>query len=170
MVARNRLKSIAGALAASLFVAGAYAQHAGKGPKDDDENGPTNSASRVGVDANGRLRGLTPDEARELVAGMARFVDQSDAGLKWTYLPSGAVAIDLDDRFQSVSLARIAPGGSVVMRCVGSEAEAMHFLTTPVAPAAHKHSMSRAPIIGIDSNRLVPSRLPSSITAGLEEK
>lgn len=170
MVARNRLKPIASALAACLFAASAYAQHAGKGPKDDDDKGPNGSAARTGVDANGRLRALTADEARELIAGMSRFVDQSDAGLKWTYLPSGAVAIDLDDRFQSVSLARVAPGGSVVTRCVGSEGEAMHFLTTSVAPAPHKHPMSRAATPGIDTSRLVPSRRQPASTDALEEK
>jgi len=170
MVARYRFKSIAGALVACLFAANAFAQHAGKGPKDDDDNGPNNSASRVGVDANGRLRGLTAEEVRELIAGMSRFVDQSDGGLNWTYLPSGAVAIDLDDRFQSVSLARVAPDGSVAMRCVGSEGEAMHFLTTSVAPAFHKHPMSRAATIGFDASRLVPARRQPASAIALEEK
>lgn len=170
MAVRNRLKPLASALAACLFAASAYAQHAGKGPKDDDDKGPHGSAAGVGADANGRLRPLTADEARELIAGMARFVDQSDAGLKWTYLPSGAVAVDLDDRFQSVSLARVAPNGSVVMRCVGSAGEAMHFLTTSIVPVPHKHPMSRAATLGIDASRLVPGRRPTADTIALEEK
>ncbi|HUP96582.1 MAG TPA: hypothetical protein VM073_01505 [Usitatibacter sp.] len=115
------MKAIAG-VAACLLAGTAHAQHAGKGHGHDNE---TASAARGG----GQLRAITPEEARELVAGMAPFVNQSDAGLISRTLPSGAVAVDLEGRFQSVALARIAVDGSTVVRCVGGKDEAMQFLT-----------------------------------------
>ena len=123
MLKSFRRKAIAG-VAACLVASTAFAQHAGKGHGHDNE-------VSVARGSDGQLRALSPEEARELVAGMARFVDQSDVGLKWTPLAAGGWAVDLDDRFQSVSLARVAADGSVVLRCVGGEGEALHFLTSP---------------------------------------
>ena len=129
MLARFRLKALAG-VAACLLAGTALAQHAGKGHGHDNDA----SAARVGVDGSGRLRALTPEEARELVAGMARFVDQSDVGLKSKQLPFG-VMVDLEDRFQSVSLARLAGDGKVVTQCVGGVGEALDFLTHVQGPS-----------------------------------
>ena len=123
MINGFRLKAIAG-VAACLIAGSAFAQHAGKG------HGHDNDGATAARGSGGQLRALTAEEARELVAGMAPFVDQSDAGLKSRTLPSGAVAVDLEDRFQSTSLARIAADGSVVLRCVTTEGEATQFLTT----------------------------------------
>ncbi len=89
-------------------------------------------------DPAGRLRPVTPEEARQLVAAMARFVDQSSEGLTATSLPNGAVVLDLDDRFQSVSMARLAEDGSVVARCVGTVREAEQFLASPAQPTARR--------------------------------
>jgi hypothetical protein len=130
MINGFRLKAIAG-VAACLIAGSAFAQHAGKG------HGHDNDGATAARGSGGQLRALTPEEARDLVGGMARFVDQSDAGLKQTQLPFGVV-IDLEDRFQSVSLARIASDGSVVLRCVGTANEASHFITGPDA-TAHVH-------------------------------
>ena len=94
------------------------------------------------MDGSGRLRALSPDEARELVAGIARFVDRSDAGLKSTQLPFG-VMLDLEDRFQSVSLARLAGDGSVVTRCVGGTGEALDFLTQVQGPSPIQHRIAQ---------------------------
>lgn len=153
MVARIRLKAAASAVAACLLAFNAAAQHAGRGHNHDDDK---DKGSGVGaaVDGGGRLRALTAEEAQALVAGMARFVDQSDVGLKWTLLPSGAIAIDLDDRFQSVSLARLGTDGRVATQCVGTAAEARSFL----APGPR----------GIALERLVATRRPNA--AALEEK
>lgn len=126
MTTHIRSKLAAGA-AACLLATGAIAQHAGKGHSKDDDD-PAASSS-VAVDSRGRLRALTAEEAQALVAGIARYVDQSSAGLTMTRLPSGATAIDLDDRFQSVSLARVSTDGRVVMQCVDTKAGALEFLT-----------------------------------------
>ena len=157
MLARFRLKALAG-VAACLLASTAYAQHAGKGHGHDNDS---SNAARVGVDGSGRLRALSPEEARELVAGMARFVDQSDAGLKSTQLPFG-VMLDLEDRFQSVSLARLAGDGTVVTRCVGGAGEALDFLT---------HVQGRSPIQpGIDAQRLRAAKRRAAPVVVLEEK
>jgi len=157
MLASFRLKALAG-VAACLIAGTAYAQHAGKGHGNDSD---TSNSARVGVDGSGRLRALSQDEARELVAGMARFVDQSDAGLKSTQLPFG-VMLDLEDRFQSVSLARLAGDGSVVTQCVGGAGEALDFLTQGQGPSPIRP--------GIDAPQLrVAKRRPAPVVV-LEEK
>lgn len=157
MLASFRLKAIAG-VAACLLAGTVHAQHAGKGHGHDNDSP---NAARVGVDGSGRLRALTQDEARELVAGMARFVDQSDAGLKSTQLPFGVV-LDLEDRFQSVSIVRLATDGSVVTRCVGGAGEALDFLT---------HVQGPSPIQpGIDTQRLRAAKRRAAPVVVLEEK
>ena len=140
MLTSFRLKAIAG-VAACLLAGTAYAQHAGKGHGHDHDGAPGTAAARGG----GHLREITPEEARELVAGMAPFVNQSDAGLISRTLPSGAVAVDLEGRFQSVAMARIAVDGSVVVRCVGGKDEAMQFLTMPGSqePAGKRRQAAR---------------------------
>ncbi len=95
--------------------------------------------------APGRLRPVTAEEAQQLVASMARFVDQSSEGLTETVLPSGAVVLDLGDRFQSVSVARLAADGSVVARCLGSTKEAEQFLASPAAARSNARTARRPP-------------------------
>ena len=166
MIKRLRTKVIAGGIALSLMAGTAFAQHAGKGNgngRDDDED-------RSSLSRGGQLRALTSEEARELIAGIARFVDQSDAGLKWTTLPSGGIAIDLDDRFQSVTLARLATDGSVQMRCVGTAGEGAHFLATHAALAARSQPAMSTVTRGIDTSRLTAARRPAGNAIALEEK
>ncbi len=114
----------------------AFAQQAGKHNDKSradaaDEKAPPGQSSQTGIDASGRLRPLTPDEARELLTGISRYVDQSSEGLRPVVHASGMVSLDLEDRFQSVSLARLGVDGSVTLRCIGSAAEARQFLQAP---------------------------------------
>jgi hypothetical protein len=96
--------------------------------KEADEATSSTAGQKAAIDGAGRLRPVTAEEARTLTAGVARSVDQSSEGLTERYHQSGAVSIDLDDRFQSVSMARVAVDGSVATRCVTTVPEAERFL------------------------------------------
>ena len=104
--------------------------------KEADEAHDTASGQKAAVDGAGRLRPVTAEEARALTAGVARSVDQSSEGLVERTHQSGAVSIDLDDRFQSVSMARVAVDGSVATRCVTTAPEAERFLGQAERPPA----------------------------------
>ncbi len=104
--------------------------------KEADEAPRATAGQKAAVDGEGRLRPVTEEEARALTAGVARSVDQSGEGLTERQLPSGAVSIDLEDRFQSVSMARVAVDGSVATRCVTTVPEAERFLGAAARPAA----------------------------------
>jgi len=128
---------LATGLAVLLFAASpALAQHAAA--KQDEmskaqerhQSVPDLAGSQtVAADpATGKLRPITPQEARELIAAMAKMVDQSSQGLTAVYHLDGMVSVDLEDRFQSVSMARVGSGGSVATRCVTSVQEAGEFL------------------------------------------
>lgn len=109
--------ALLGAVALAAGAAPALAQHAGK------------SAS-----APGQLRQITASEAKALMAGMERFVSQSSEGLVAVRHANGAVAVDLQDRFQSVSLARMRTDGTVDSQCVGTPAEASSYLGLQRSP------------------------------------
>lgn len=112
--------------------------------KEADEHPGVAAGQKAAVDGAGRLRPVTEEEARALTAGVARSVDQSGEGLSERTLPSGAVSIDLDDRFQSVSMARVAADGSVATRCVTTVPEAERFLGQEARPAKATPSKAAA--------------------------
>ncbi len=120
----------------------AAAQHAGKGQPRDPEVAA--DGAKVAADAQtGKLRPPTREEVEQLMAGMKPFVDQSSDGLREIQGAGGAVGVDLGDRFQSVSVARVSSRG-VETECVTSADEARAFLlraapdaktAAPAAPA-----------------------------------
>lgn len=122
--------------AAALLVATpALAQHGGSNAAPQAADG-----QKAAVDANGRIRPITPEEARALIESLAPSLSQSDAGLTRAVLPNGAVAVDLEGRFESATLAKVGADGKVEAECVTTEAEATQFLgltpaTTPGTPA-----------------------------------
>lgn len=114
----------------------ALAQHAGKGQaKDKDGAG---DGVQVAVDpATGKLRQPTREEVETLLQGMQRQLDQSSEGLTVVRQPNGVMTIDLDDRFQSVSVARVGAGG-VSTECVSTPGEARAFLERPAPEPVKK--------------------------------
>ena len=99
------------------------------------------NAQKAAIDpATGRLRGITPEEARALIASVSRQLSQSDEGLTIVYHPNGLVSIDLEDRFQSAVLVRVEPDGTLRAQCVTTVEEAEQFLagklSAPVKPVA----------------------------------
>jgi hypothetical protein len=83
-----------------------------------------------------REREATREESKELLSGVARLVDQSAEGLTAvSNTTTGTVSVDLDDRFQHVSLAKLGSDGKPAVRCISSTAEAAQFLGAPAAKA-----------------------------------
>jgi hypothetical protein len=97
----------------------------------------------------GKLRPPTPDEARQLGAALKNFLNRSDQGLTITTHANGVQSVDLQGRFQSVSLAKINPDGSASEKCVTSMSEAQAFLM----PAPAKQKSAASPATGKKANR-----------------
>ena len=157
-----------------LVAAEARASNAGKHDADtlakeaDEQPGASAAAA---VDRHGKLRAITAEEARALVDGMARYVDQSSEGLTPVRHENGAISVDLDDRFQSVSMARVAADGSAVVRCVSTKEEAEQFLAKDGKTAkAKKASGKRARVMRSAPRADAPAAAMTTTTAPLEEK
>ena len=119
----------------------AAAQNSEKAKPDHYTNVPF-AGQTVAVDSQtGKLRAPTPDEARRLGAALRNYLNRSSQGLIVKTHPNGAQSVDLQGRFQSVSLAKINPDGSVSEKCVTSMQEADGFLKSPSA----KKDASTAP-------------------------
>jgi hypothetical protein len=70
---------------------------------------------------------LTPEEARKLTEGIKPMVNQSTEGLVEVKHPDGSVSMDLQGRFQNVSVARKEADGTVTQSCVNNIAAATAF-------------------------------------------
>jgi len=114
-------------LALLVAAAPAFAQTAATDPVPDTIAA---AAQKAAIDpATGRLRGITPEEARALIESVSRELSQSDEGLTLVYHPNGMVSIDLEDRFQSAALVRVEPDGTLRAQCVTTMEEAVRFLS-----------------------------------------
>ncbi len=69
------------------------------------------------TDDSGRQE-LTAEDAQKLGAGLKELVNQSTEGLVETKHADGSVSVDLDGRFQNVTVARINKDGSLEQSCV----------------------------------------------------
>lgn len=90
----------------------------------------------------GKVRPPTPDEARQLGAALKNYLNRSSQGLTVRIHPNGVQSVDLQGRFQSVSVAKINANGSVSEKCVTNMQEAQNFLRA--SPARQKSSSSPA--------------------------
>lgn len=73
----------------------------------------------VEVDSQtGQIKALTPEEAQRLAAGLKQMVNQSTEGLVQVQHDDGSVSMDLEGRFQNVTVARVNQDGSVSQSCV----------------------------------------------------
>jgi len=115
-----------------LVAPDALANQAAKGNRpaaagDKEEIAVDVNGATVSVDKHGKLRAPTREETAALLEAMSKHLDQSTDGLQIRTLPDGTRTVDLQDRFQDVSLAKVQ-GGKVVTACVGTKAEARTFL------------------------------------------
>ena len=69
-------------------------------------------------DQMGQPRELTADEAQKLAGGLKGLVNQSTEGLVEVRHADGSVSVNLEDRFQSVTVARVNKDGSIAQSCV----------------------------------------------------
>ncbi len=120
---RSLLGSVLGLILASLLISTfAFAQHAAKG--DNGVNG-----QQVAVDKQtGKLRQPSAEEAKQLLDGLSPMVNTSIEGLNVVRRDDGSLFVDLQDRFQSVSIAKIGADGTVEQKCVTTLEEAKQFL------------------------------------------
>ncbi len=82
----------------------------------------------VQVDSQtGRMKELTPEEAQKMAAGLKQMVNRSTDGLVQVQHPDGSVSMDLEGRFQDVTVARVNKDGTVSQSCVNNPAAAGAF-------------------------------------------
>lgn len=73
----------------------------------------------VQVDSQtGEIQPLTPQEAAKLAEGLKPMLNQSTEGLVQVQHTDGSVSVDLEGRFQDVTVARVNKDGTVSQSCV----------------------------------------------------
>ena len=132
---KSRRAGIIGIVAAiAVLAVGAMAAvsiQSGKSQTGKAENSMTNrndptrlammNGQVVGLDGQtGQYRPLTPEEAQRLAEGIKPLVNQSDEGLKQVQRPDGSVSVNLEGRFQNVSVAQKNEDGTISQSCVNS--------------------------------------------------
>lgn len=75
----------------------------------------------------GRIKELTPEEAQRLATGLKQLVNKSDKGLSQVHHNDGSVSVNLEGRYQSVTLARVNDDGTVSQSCVDNPRAAAAF-------------------------------------------
>ena len=78
--------------------------------------------------ATGRLRKPTVDETQAIVDQVTALTNRSSEGLTAVALPNGGQKVDLQGRFNGVTLGRANADGTTEVRCVMSMEEAADFL------------------------------------------
>ena len=109
-----------------ILATSVFAQHAAKGNAGDDANANA-SGQQVSVDAkSGKLRKPTPEEIAALASGMK--LNDSSEGLKAKTVGNGAVVMDLEGRFETATIVKINPDGTLSTACVNNAKGAEDFL------------------------------------------
>ena len=75
----------------------------------------------------GDIQPLTAQEAEKLAAGLKPMLNKSTEGLVQVQHPDGSVTMDLEGRFQNVTVARVNKDGSVSQSCVDNPRSAGAF-------------------------------------------
>ena len=75
----------------------------------------------------GKLKPLTPEEARQLAEGLKGMLNKSTEGLVPEHHADGSTALDLQGRFQNVTVARVNEVGTVSQSCVDNPQAAAKF-------------------------------------------
>ena len=76
---------------------------------------------------SGEVKPLTPEEARKLADGLAPLLDDSADGLVQVKHADGSVSMDLQGRFQNVTVARVTADGTIEQSCVDNPRAAAKF-------------------------------------------
>lgn len=119
---------------------------------------PLRSAQNAQTDGQSftqaQIRPLTQEEAQRLAEGMKILVNQSSDGLKQVQHADGSVSMDLQGRFQNVTLAKKTADGNVVQACVDNPESAAAFLGIDrqlIDGIKESPSQRRAPVKAVES-------------------
>ena len=85
------------------------------------------AGQRVQTNQSGQIRPLTQQEAQKMADGIKEMINQSSEGLNSVHHPDGSVSVDLQDRFQNVTVARKNDDGTVSQSCVDNSQSAAAF-------------------------------------------
>jgi hypothetical protein len=66
----------------------------------------------------GEIQPLTPQEAEKMAEGLKPMLNQSTEGLVQVQHSDGSVSMDLEGRFQNVTVARVNKDGTISQSCV----------------------------------------------------
>jgi hypothetical protein len=61
---------------------------------------------------------LTPEEAQKMATGLKQLINKSTEGREEVQHPDGSASIDLDGRFQNVTVAKVDRDGNLTQSCV----------------------------------------------------
>jgi hypothetical protein len=75
----------------------------------------------------GEMKPLTQEEAQRLANALAPMLDDSADGLKQVRHADGSVSMDLEGRFQNVTVARVNADGTIEQSCVDNPRAAANF-------------------------------------------
>lgn len=96
------------------------------------------AALRVHLDPEtGEIVPVTGLDKAELERQMSQMLNRSSAGLREVRHADGGVSVDLEGRFQSLSVATTDSTGAVQTRCVTNGQESRDFLNGADAPCHH---------------------------------
>jgi hypothetical protein len=75
----------------------------------------------------GKIKPLTPEEAKQLADGLKTMLNKSTDGLEQVQNADGSVSMDLKGRFQNVAVARVNDDGAVEQSCIDEPQQAAQF-------------------------------------------
>lgn len=99
---------------------------------------------------------LTPEEARKMAEGIRPLVNRSIDGLVQVQRPDGSVSMDLQGRFQNVTVAKKEANGTISKSCVdNADAAAAFFGISPqlIEPAKTAPAPANQPAPEQSENR-----------------
>lgn len=102
-------------------------------------------AVQKGKSAKNEVRQPTEEEMQVLLEGMKPLVNQSDEGLTVYQLSDGTKAVYLEERFQSVALAKKDADGTVSAECVNNQKDAEKFLKSNNKKQAKQKEAAKKP-------------------------
>lgn len=104
----------------------------------------------------GQIKSLTPEEARKLAAGLKQMVNQSTEGLVQVRHADGSVSMDLEGRFQNVTVARVNKDGSVSQSCVDNPEAAGAFFG--IDPRLIENQSKTRPVVNLRNREVGKKR------------
>jgi hypothetical protein len=125
-----RMALVAGAVAAAGLTTAMVAPAAAQpGPPVRDDLVAKIVGKKIHLDkTTGKVREITLEEARDLIASIVALVDPSGEDLTTVARADGAQMVALDGHLGHVVISRYNPDGSVSVRCVATADEAADFL------------------------------------------